>query len=181
MFKLPHDSAHFTCQQGNDQNHSSQASTVHELRTSRVQTRFRKGRGTRYQITNTCWIIEKAREFQKNIYFCFADHTKAFDCVDHIKQWKILQEMGIPDHLICPLRNLYARSRSNNQNQTSNKRLVQNWERNTPSLYFVTAQLVKNPPAMQETLVQFLGQEDPLEKGQATHSSILGLPLWLSL
>ena len=108
MFKRPHDSAHFTCQQGNDQNHSSQASTVHELRTSRVQTRFRKGRGTRYQITNTCWIIEKAREFQKNIYFCFADYTKAFDCVDHIKQWKILQEMGIPDHFTCLLRNLYA-------------------------------------------------------------------------
>ena len=73
-----------------------------------VQARFRKGRGTRYQITHTCWIIEKAREFQKNIYFCFADYTKAFDCVDHIKQWKILQEMGIPGQFTCLLRNLYA-------------------------------------------------------------------------
>ena len=73
-----------------------------------VQAGFRKGRGTRDQITNICWIMEKAREFQKNIYFCFIDHAKAFDCVDHNKLWKILQEMGIPDHLICLLRNLYS-------------------------------------------------------------------------
>ena len=73
-----------------------------------VQSGFRKGRGTRDQIANICWIIEKAREFQKNIYFCFIDYTKAFDCVDHKKLWKILEEMGIPDHLICLLRNLYA-------------------------------------------------------------------------
>ena len=73
-----------------------------------VQTGFRKGRGTRDQIANICWIIEKAREFQKNIYFCFTDHAKAFECVDHNKLWKILQEMGIPDHLTCLLRNLYA-------------------------------------------------------------------------
>ena len=65
-----------------------------------VQAGFRKGRGTRDQIDNICWIIEKAREFQKNIYFCFIDYTKAFDCVDHNKLWKILKEMGIPDHLI---------------------------------------------------------------------------------
>ena len=64
-----------------------------------VQSGFRKGRGTRQQIVNICWIIEKAREFQKNIYFCFIDYTKAFDCVDHKKMWKILKEMGIPDHL----------------------------------------------------------------------------------
>ena len=64
-----------------------------------VQDGFRKGRGTRDQIANICWIMEKAREFQKNIYFCFMDYTKAFDCVDHNKLWKILQEMGIPDHL----------------------------------------------------------------------------------
>ena len=69
---------------------------------------FRKGRGTRYQIANIRWIIEKARELQKNIYFCFIDYAKAFDCVDHNKLWKILQEMGIPDHLTCLLRNLYA-------------------------------------------------------------------------
>ena len=71
-----------------------------------VQAGFRKGRGNRNQIANIHWIIEKARQFQKNIYFI--DYTKAFDCVDHNKLWKILQEMGIPDHLICPLRNLYA-------------------------------------------------------------------------
>ena len=73
-----------------------------------VQAGFRKGRGTRHQIANICWIIEKAREFQKNIYFYFIDYAKAFDCVDHNKLWKILQEMGIPDHLTCLLRNLYA-------------------------------------------------------------------------
>ena len=73
-----------------------------------VQDGFRKGRGTRDQIDNICWIIEKAREFQKNIYFCFLDYAKAFDCVDHNKLWKILKEMGIPDHLTCLLRNLYA-------------------------------------------------------------------------
>ena len=73
-----------------------------------VQAGFRKGRGTRYQIANICLIIGKPREFQKNIYFCFIDYTKAFDCVDHSKLWKILQEMGIPDHVTCLLRNLYA-------------------------------------------------------------------------
>ena len=73
-----------------------------------VQAGFRKGRGTRDQIANICWIIEKAREFQKSIYFCFIDYAKAFDCVDHNKLWKILKEMGIPDHLTCLLRNLYA-------------------------------------------------------------------------
>ena len=71
-----------------------------------VQAGFRKARGTRDQIANIRWIIEKAREFQKNIYFCFTDYTKAFDCVDHNKLWKILKEMEIPDHLICFLRNL---------------------------------------------------------------------------
>ena len=73
-----------------------------------VQAEFRKGRGSRDQIANICWIMEKAREFQKNIYFCFIDYAKAFDCVDHNKLWKILKEMGIPDHLTCLLRNLYA-------------------------------------------------------------------------
>ena len=90
-----------------------------------VQASFRKGRRTRDQIANICWIIEKARELQENIYFCFIDYAKAFDCVDHNKLWKILKEMGIPGHLTCLFRNLYA------------------------------------------------GQEDPLEKGMATHSSIL--------
>ena len=73
-----------------------------------VQAGFRKGRGTRDKIENICWIIKKARQFQKNIYFCFIDYAKAFDCVDHNKLWKILKELGVPDHLTCLLRNLYA-------------------------------------------------------------------------
>ena len=73
-----------------------------------VQASFRKGRETRDQIANICWIMEKAREFQKNIYFSFIDYAKAFDCVDHNQPWKILQEMEIPGHLTCLLRNLYA-------------------------------------------------------------------------
>ena len=78
----------------------------HEL--PNVQGGFRKGRGTRDQIANICWIIEKARQFPKNNYFCFIDYAKAFDCVDHNKLWKILKEMGMPDYLTCLLRNLYA-------------------------------------------------------------------------
>ena len=73
-----------------------------------VQVGFRKGRGTRDRIANICWVIEKAREFQKDIYFCFIDYAKAFDYVDHSKLWKILKKMGIPDDLTCLLRNLYA-------------------------------------------------------------------------
>ena len=73
-----------------------------------VQAGFRKDRGTRDQIANICWIIEKAREFQKNIYFCFIDYAKAFACVAHKKLWRVLKEMGIPDHLTCLLRNMYA-------------------------------------------------------------------------
>ena len=73
-----------------------------------VQAGFRKGRGTRDQIANIHWIMEKAKEFQRNIYFCFIDYAKAFDCVDHKKLWKILKEMGIPDRLTCLLKNLYA-------------------------------------------------------------------------
>ena len=74
-----------------------------------VQAGFRKGRGTRDQIANIHWIIKKAREFQKNNYFCFINYAQAFDCVDHNQLWKILREIGIPDHLTCLLRNLYAR------------------------------------------------------------------------
>ena len=73
-----------------------------------VQAGFRKGRGTRDIIANICWIVEKITEFQKNIYFCFIDYAKAFDCVDHNKLWKILKQMGIPDNLTCLLRNLYG-------------------------------------------------------------------------
>ena len=83
---------------------------------------FRKGRGTRDQIANIRWIIEKARKFQKNIYFCFIDYTKAFDCVDHNKLWKILQEMGIPDYIqqyqYLPPEKSVCRARSNSENQT---------------------------------------------------------------
>ena len=90
----------------NAQNSPSQASAIREL--PDIQAGFRKCRGTKDKIANICWIIKKAREFQKNIYFCFIDYVKAFDCVDHNKLWKILKEMGIPDHMTCFLRNLYA-------------------------------------------------------------------------
>ena len=95
-----------------------------------VQAGFRKGRGTRDQIANVCWIIEKAREFQKNIYFCFIDYAKAFDCVDHNKLWKILKEMGIPEHLTCLLRNLYAGQEAtviNQQRQCVTIFYMDNW------------------------------------------------------
>ena len=80
-----------------------------------VQAGVRKGRGTRYQIANISWNIEKARGFQKNIYLCFIGYAKAFGCVDHNKLWKILKEMGIPDHLTCLLRNLYAEIKTKQQ------------------------------------------------------------------
>ena len=102
-----------------------------------VQAGFRKGRGTRDQIANIRWIMEKAREFQKNIYFCFIDHAKAFDCVDHNKLWKILKEMGIPDHLTCLFRNLYADQKATVRTGHGT-RLVPNRERNTSRLYIVT-------------------------------------------
>ena len=100
-----------------------------------VQACFRKGRGARDQIANICWIIKKARAFQKNIYFCFIDYAKVFDCVDHNKLWKILQEMGIPNHLTCLLRNLYA---SQEQNCIWNNKLVPNREKSTSRLFTVT-------------------------------------------
>ena len=96
-----------------------------------------KAEEIRDQIANICWIIQKAREFQKNIYFCFIDYAKAFDCVDHNKLWKILQEMGIPDYLTCFLKNLYS-GQEESLNQTWNNRLVPNWERSTSRLYIVT-------------------------------------------
>ena len=103
-----------------------------------VQARFRKGRGTREQIANIRWIIEKAREFQKNIYFCFIDYSKAFDCVDHNKVWKILQEMRILDQLTCLLRNLYAVQEATVRTGHENNRLVSNQERSMSRLYIVT-------------------------------------------
>ena len=103
-----------------------------------VQARFRKGKGTRDQIANIHWIIEKAREFHKNIYFCFIDYTMAFDYVDHNKLWKILKEVGIQDHLTCLLRNLYAGQEATEHGTTRNNGLVPNWERSMSRLYIVT-------------------------------------------
>ena len=108
IFKLPQNSTRLTREQRNAQNFPSQASAVCEPWISHVQAGFRKGRGTRDQIANIRWIIEKARDFQKNIYFCFIDYAKAFDSMDHDKLWKILKEMGISDHLTCLPRNLYS-------------------------------------------------------------------------
>ena len=102
-----------------------------------VQAGFRKGRGTRDQIANIHWIIEKVREFQKNIYFCFIDYAKAFDCVDHNKLWKILKDMGIPDHLTCLLRNLYA-GQEVTVNWTWKNTLVPNRKGSASRLYMVT-------------------------------------------
>ena len=106
MLKLQHNCTNLTHYQRNSQNSPSQTSTLRELQD--IQAGIRKGRGTRDQITNIRWIIEKARVFQKNVYFVFIDYAKAFDCVGHNKLWKILKEMGIPDRLTCLLRNLYA-------------------------------------------------------------------------
>ena len=100
-------------------------------------TGFRKGRGTRDPIANICWIIEQARELQKNIYFWF-DYTKAFDCMDCNKLWKILKEMGIPDHLTCPFEKSVCRSGRSSYNWTWNIRLVPNMKRNKSRLYTVT-------------------------------------------
>ena len=102
-----------------------------------VQAGFKNGRGTRDQIANIRWIIEKSREFQKNIYFCFIDYAKAFDCVDHNKLWKILKEMGIPDHLTCLWRNLYAGQEATARTGHGT-RLVPYRKRSTSRLYIVT-------------------------------------------
>ena len=108
ILKLPHNCTHLTCQQSNAQILQARLQQYMNRELLDVQAGFRKGRGTRDQIANIPWIMEKARELQKNIYFCFTDYAKAFDCVDHNKLWEILKEMGIPDHLTCLLRNLYA-------------------------------------------------------------------------
>ena len=101
-----------------------------------VQAGFRKGRETRDQIANIHWIIEKARESQKNIYFCFIDYAKAFDCVDHNKLWKIPKEMGIPDHLTGLLRNLYAGQEAS-ENWTWNNRLIGNRKKSSKCLFIL--------------------------------------------
>ena len=99
-----------------------------------VQAGFRKGRGTRDQMAKICWIIKKARELQKNMYFCFIDYAKAFDCVDHKKLWKILKEMGLSDHLTCLLRNLYAGQEATVR---TGHGMVPNRKRSTSRLYIV--------------------------------------------
>ena len=104
---------------------------------SDVQAGFRKGRGTRDQIANICWIMEKTREFQKNIYFCFIDYAKAFDYVYHSQLWKILKEMGIPDHLTCLLRNLHAGQEAAVRTWKWNYKLVPNRKRSMSRLYLV--------------------------------------------
>ena len=107
MFKLPQNCTHLTHQQSNVQNSPSYALTICEHEVPDVQAGFRKGRGTRDQNANIRWITEKNRIAEKHL-FLINDYTKAFDCVDHNKLWKILQKMGIPDHLTCLLKNLYA-------------------------------------------------------------------------
>ena len=106
-FELLHNCAHLTCWQRSAQILQARLQQYLNYELPDVQAGFRKGRGTRDQIANICWIMKKVREFQKNIYFCFTDYDKAFDCVDHNRLWKILKEMGIPDHLTCLLKNLY--------------------------------------------------------------------------
>ena len=103
-----------------------------------VQAGFRKGRRMKDQIANIHWYIEKAREFQKNICFCSIGYAKGFDCVDHNKLWKILQEMGIPYHLTCLLRNLYAGQEATVRISLWNNGLVSNWERSMSTLYIIT-------------------------------------------
>ena len=106
-----------------------------------MQAGFRKGRGSRDQIANICWTIEKAREFQKNVYFCFISYAKAFDCVDHNELWKILKEMRISDYLTCLLRNLYAGQEATVRTGHGTTELVPNRERSASRLYIITCLL----------------------------------------
>ena len=132
MFKLLHTCTHLTHWQSNAQNSLSQASTVHELWTSRCSTCMQKRQ--RNQRSNFQHPLDHWKG-KKNIYFCFIDYAKALDCMDHNKLWKILKEMGIPDHLNCLLRNLYTDQEAN---WTCNNRLLLNWERSTSRLWIVT-------------------------------------------
>ena len=130
MLKLPHNCTHLKILQARLQQYAN-----HEL--PDVRAGFRKGKGTRDQIANIHWITEKAREFQKNIYFCFIDYAKAFDSMDHKKLCRILKEIGIPDRLTCLLRNLYAGQEATVR--TGHGQLDWfNWERSTSRLYMVT-------------------------------------------
>ena len=117
-----------------------------------VQAGFRKGRGTRDQIANIRWIIEKARAFQKNTYFCFIDYAKTFDCVDHKKLWKILKEMGIPDHLTCLLKNLYAGQEASVRTGHGTTDWFQMKKENVKAVYCHSAYLTSMQSASRETL-----------------------------
>ena len=117
-----------------------------------VQAGFRKGRGTRDQISNIHWIMEKAKEFQKNIYFCITDYAKAFDCVDHNKLWKILKEMGIPDHLTCLLRDLYAGQEATVRNGHGTADWFQIEKEYIKAVYCHTAYLTYMQSTSRETL-----------------------------
>ena len=139
-----------------------------------VQASFRKGRGTRNQIANICWITKKAREVQKNIYFCFIDYDKAFDCVDHNKLWKILQEMGIPEHLTCLLRNLYAGQEVTepNMEQKTGSKLGKEYVK---AVYCHCAYLTY----MQSTSCKMSGwNQDCQEKISITSDTQMTPPLW---
>ena len=123
-----------------------------------VQAGFRKGRGTRDQVADICWIIEKAREFQRSIYFCFIGYAKAFDCVNHNKLWKILQEMRISDHLTCLLRNLYGDKEATvRTRQTWNNGLFPNWKRSTSRLHVVIHIIYAYLISMQNTSCEMPG------------------------
>ena len=137
MLKLPHNCTHLTRYEIIVKSLQARLQQYVNCEIPDVQAGFRKGRGTRYQIANICQIMDKTREFQKNIYFCFVDYTKAFDCLDHNKLWKILKEMGIPDHLTCLLRNLYVGQEATVRT-TWNNMLAPNWERCMSRLYIVT-------------------------------------------
>ena len=137
MLKLPYNWAHLTLNKVMLKIIQARLQQYVNREPPDVQAGFRKGRRTRYQTANIRWIIKKAREFQKNNYFCFIDYAKAFDCVDHNKLWKILKEMGIQDHLICLLRNLYAGQEATVRTGWNN-RLVPNRKRSSSRLYFVT-------------------------------------------
>ena len=188
MLKLPHNCTHLTHYQSNTKILQVRVQQYVNCELPHVQAGFIKGRGMRDQIANIRWIIKKARELQKNIYFCFTDYAKAFDCVDHSKLQEILKETGIPDHLTCLLRNLYAGQEATVKtgHGTTNwfqigKGVLQGCILSTCLFNlcaeYIGASLVtqrlKCLPGMQETQVRSLGQEDPLEKEIATHSSTL--------
>ena len=162
MFKLPYNFVHFTCPQGDAQNPSNQASTVHEPRTSRCTSWiYKRQRNQRSNGQHLLHHRKKQESSRKNIYFCFIDYANAFDCVDPNKLWKILKEMGIPDHLTCLLRNLYAGlgQVKKSQNWTWNNGLVQNWERKISRLYIVTLLII--------LFAEYIMQNARLDEAQA--------------